>query len=161
MKLRRAREDDCKLLWEWASDPTVRSMSFSSASIPWEEHVSWFTQKLRDPNCFIFIAVNDQDLPVGQARFDLKNKHEAEIGVIVAGSRRGLGYGSAMIALSVSRLFSITPVRTIHAYIKSDNQGSIKAFEKAGFNKLGLETVKGRAAHHYIRSESDALTGQE
>jgi len=155
LRLRRAREDDCRLLWEWASDPHVRAWSFSSASIPWKEHVTWFTQKLRDPNCFIFIAMDDQDRPIGQVRFDMTSDCEAEIGLSIDGSNRGERYGSLLIELSVAEMFRGAGVKTINAYIRRENQASCKAFENARFNRVGLEMVKGHAALHYSKSTSE------
>jgi len=46
--LRRVEEADCSLLWEWANEPEVRSASFSSTPIAWDEHREWFTKKLGD-----------------------------------------------------------------------------------------------------------------
>ncbi|MBI4644486.1 MAG: UDP-2,4-diacetamido-2,4,6-trideoxy-beta-L-altropyranose hydrolase, partial [Deltaproteobacteria bacterium] len=55
--LRAAVKDDCRMLWEWANDPEVRKNSFSSDPIPWEQHVSWFESKLRDPGYLFFIVL--------------------------------------------------------------------------------------------------------
>ncbi len=161
LKLRCAREDDCRLLWEWASDPTVRSMSFSSASIPWEEHVSWFTQKLRDPSCAIFIGLDMENLPVGQVRFDIHNQHEAEIDVSIEKESRGAGYASVLIDMAVKELLKITPVQLVHAFIKLDNSGSIRAFKKANFKDSGLKNVNGEAAGHYTRTRTPTREDRE
>jgi spore coat polysaccharide biosynthesis predicted glycosyltransferase SpsG len=48
LSLRPANADDARLIWEWASDPTVRAVSFTSVPIPWETHVRWFDSKLSD-----------------------------------------------------------------------------------------------------------------
>lgn len=151
LRLKQAREDHCELIWQWANDPGVRAAAFSSAQIPWDEHAQWFSRKLRDPNCFIFLALDDRETPVGQARFDMKNEREAEIGVSIDESKRGLGFGSLLIAMAVDELFRATPVQSVHAFIKPDNKTSIKAFEKANFNKLGLEAKRGNMAIHCLR----------
>ena len=46
LSLRQVREDDCRLLWEWANDPEVRAVSFLSEPILWDQHVQWFKSKI-------------------------------------------------------------------------------------------------------------------
>ena len=152
LKLRPAGRDDCKLLWEWASDPVVRAASFSSAPISWSNHQDWFARKREDKNCLIFIALNNEDLPIGQVRFDLVNQSEAEIDVSVTPGNRAEGYGSQLIDMSVKELFSITSVQLVHAFIKSDNLSSIGAFTKAGFSDAGVKVLKGAVAKHFTRT---------
>ena len=50
LQLRQLRETDCQLLFSWANDPDVRSASFHSAPVQWEEHRQWFKQKLLAQN---------------------------------------------------------------------------------------------------------------
>lgn len=156
LRLKPVRDEDCRLLWEWANDPEVRSMAFSSEPILWEEHVQWLTRKLREPTCFLFVALDDQDTPVGQVRFDIDKGEEANIDVSIDRSKRRSGHGSLLINRAVEEIFRVAPVETVHALIKPHNKGSIKAFEKAKFRRLGMETVKGNVAIHYVRSRSDA-----
>jgi len=68
LSLRHVRKDDCRLLWEWANDPKVRSASFSENSIPWERHVEWFNSKLNGRNCIFYVAVDNYGMPVGPIR---------------------------------------------------------------------------------------------
>ena len=76
---------------------------------------------------------------------------EAEIDVSIEKSRRGLGYGSLLISKAVEEVFRTTRIRTVHAFIKPGNEGSTRAFEKAKFVRLRIETVKGSTAEHYLR----------
>ena len=154
LTLRRAQSDDCKLLWQWASDASVRAAAFSSDSIPLEDHVLWFTRKLRDPNCIIFIGLDTENLPIGQVRFDLQNQHEAEIDVSIEKGSRGAGYGSLLIDICVKELLKTTSVQLVHAFIKLDNAGSIRAFKNANFKHSGFKNVNGEAAGHYTRAKA-------
>ena len=157
LELREAEENDAELLWKWVSEPAVRTASFSSIPISWEEHREWFTRKLRDRNCFIFIAMDHQNAPVGQARFDLLSPDEAEIDVSISSANRGAGFGSLLIDIGFEKLMSITSVLTVHAFIKPDNKASIMAFARANFQDAGMVTMKGYAASHFVRSR---LNGQ-
>lgn len=151
VRLRKVREQDSRLLWQWANDPETRARSFSTDPIPWQSHVSWFSGKLNDPNCHLFIAVDDADQPVGQVRLDLAEGNGV-ISVGVASQRRGAGYGTAMIAAAIAEVSGRFPVRQIHAYIKPDNAASVRAFEKAGFRLAGTQPIAGCEAMDLIWS---------
>src|SRR6266849_8648348 len=132
MRLRPVQADDCRLLWEWANDPDVRQVSFSSAPILWEQHVRWFTAKMASSNCIMYIAVSDDNTPIGQVRYD-RDGDEATISVSLARQFRGQGYGSCLLQKAAQQLFTSAPVQTLHAYVKQDNVASARAFAKAGF----------------------------
>lgn len=149
IRLRRVREDDCKLLWEWANDPVTRSVSFRPDPIPWDQHVQWFKSKISDPNCAFFIAVNTEDIPVGQVRHDIDG-NEAVISVSMDEKFRGKGYGSIIIQCASQRLFNISHVITIHAYMKQGNDASMRAFMKSGYSKAGETIVGGCEANHLV-----------
>jgi len=153
LRLRRVREQDCRLLWEWANDPEVRESSFSPAPITWEEHVRWFTARLNDPHCFHFIGVDENDLPLGQVRFDLQGD-EAEIDVSVDRQRRGQRYGSSLIEIGAEEMLLCTRARLIHGYVKPQNEASIRAFTRAGFRDSGLEIVRGNQAVHLVKTKN-------
>lgn len=155
LRLRPVVADDCRLLWDWANDPEVRAASFSSPAIPWDDHVAWFAGKLQDPHCFHFIAQESEHTCIGQVRFETRATGEADIHVSIARHRRRSGYGSLLIALAVDELFRVTPIRAVHAFIKPENTGSIKAFEHAEFCCTGVETIHGCTALHYLRVYDD------
>ncbi|MGQ9862393.1 MAG: GNAT family N-acetyltransferase [Thiobacillaceae bacterium] len=153
--LRPACMDDCRLVWEWANDPEVRAASFSTDPIPWTDHVKWFENKLRDPNCFFFIALDENGSPVGQVRLDSDESGQAEINICLGKDKRGLGYGPIMVGMAVEEIFARTSVSSVHAFIKAQNQASIKVFEKAGFRRQGVDIVKGNQAVHYFIERSN------
>ena len=144
LKLRRAFIDDADFIWRLSNDQTVRSLSFSTDPITWENHVKWLKGKLSDPSCLFFIAEID-NVPIGQVRFDIKNG-EAIISVSLESSYRGKGIGTSLIALSTSRIFELTDLDRIQAYVKPDNKASISSFLKANFKELGLITLNGHKA---------------
>jgi UDP-2,4-diacetamido-2,4,6-trideoxy-beta-L-altropyranose hydrolase len=150
LKLRPMRQQDCRLLWKWANDPEVRAAAFSSRAIPWEDHVRWFNSRLQDPACRILVALDGAGTPVGQVRFDM-HSDEAEIDVSLERQFRGCRYGRLLIAEAVRKLFRSTGIRVIHAHIKHQNARSIAAFEEAGFERVGMEEIKGSQAVHCVR----------
>ena len=148
IRLRPAREEDCKLFWEWANDPETRKFAFNKMAIAWDDHVSWFSNKIHDPDCRIYVAENDTGAPLGQARFDITAK-DAEIDVSIDRTQRGSGLGAVLIDEAVKQFFSDTSAQKVHAYILPENHASIAAFEKASFQRIGIETKQGTGALHY------------
>ncbi|GAB4407518.1 MAG: hypothetical protein Fur0044_00480 [Anaerolineae bacterium] len=132
LNLRPVSEQDCELLWRWVNEPGVRQSAFQSEYIPWEEHIQWFSKKLADPCCFHYIALNDENVPVGQIRFDVEGT-EAEVDISLDTTKRGLGYGSLLISLGVKYLVRQASITEIHSWVKVENRASIRAFTKAGF----------------------------
>jgi RimJ/RimL family protein N-acetyltransferase len=152
LHFRRAREKDCRRLWEWANDPVVRAASFSQSPIPWDEHRQWYAARMKDSKCLILIGENGDKSAIGQLRIDWRSDQEGEIDVSLAPEVRGRGYGSHLIDAGVRQVFATTGAERVHAFIRPDNQASIRAFEQANFTRLGEEKVKGQLAIHYVRT---------
>lgn len=151
VRVRRATESDSRLLWEWANEPGVRAASFSQRPIGWEEHRQWFQARLADAKCIILIGEDAGGRSVGQVRFDQPLDGEAEIDVSVAPDFRGAGYGSLLIDTAIREVFVSTGITKVNAFIRPENVSSIRAFEKAGFQRIGEKIVKGNPALHYCR----------
>ncbi len=147
--LRRVANSDCELLWKWANDPDVRESAFSSRQIPLGDHNTWFRKKSEDPGCVQYIGLDENNVPVGQVRFDVRNC-EAEVDVSVAQNHRGRGYGVALIRRGVRALREEATVNVIHALVKLENRLSQQAFQSAGFVAQGVEEVKGQRTMHLI-----------
>ena len=142
------------MVWRWANDPEVRAVSFSKDDIPYDSHVKWFKKKLNNPKCVFFIAEKINQEPVGQVRYDLIGS-EATISVIVDEIYRDQGYGSQIIAHASGRIFETGRVKAIHAYVKSGNHSSVKAFKKAGFKLTEMTTVKNQPANHLVLAKEE------
>lgn len=148
VELRPVRVTDCELLWEWANDPVTRQASLSSCSITWEQHQTWLLDKVKDPQSRFYMAL-DEDIPIGQIRFDFEGR-EAVVSVNLAAEYRGLGYGPLIIQLGVEVLFRETSVAAIYAYIKPSNMASIKAFMKAGFTRRDRVILQGQSVFRFV-----------
>ena len=136
LRLRKVRKDDCQLIWQWANDPAVRSHSFSLQPIPWSEHVVWFQSKQQSPDCQFYIVLDRQERALGNIRFDI-SQNEAVVSVTIDRQFRGQGYGSKLIKLGSSKVLRNPKIFRLNAYVKPENEASIRAFIKAGFDELG------------------------
>ena len=150
LHLRPACESDSRLLWEWANDPQVRSASFSSEPIPWETHVAWFARKLKQHNCFIWIAEDDEQNPVGQIRLDTRADGESEVDVSISNRWRGQRLGVQLVRMAAQSALNGEGRTRLHAFVKLSNVASLKAFEKGGFMRVGVEKVGGNEAVHLV-----------
>lgn len=155
LSVRPARSEDASMLFEWANDAQVRASSFSPAPILWENHLAWFESKLRDADCRVFIGLDENENPIGQVRFDRTADGEAEIDISVDGKRRGGGIGGELLEAAAAEFFRTSNARVIHAFVKTENVGSIRAFEKANFRRIGTLNVKGSETIHFVRTKDD------
>lgn len=146
LKLREVCDEDCKLLWEWVNDPIVRVASFRPNAISWDAHVIWFQQKLVAPDCLIYIVIGERGNPIGQVRFEIGSKGNAEIDISIDAKERKKGYGTYALKIACQQVFKAHNIKTVSAHIKKDNKASIRVFAKAGFIDKGLKDFKGRKA---------------
>ena len=149
LRLRRAREKDCRWLWELANDPEVRSASFSSDPISWEWHLQWFNANLRDPNFMQWVAVDNDDVPCGQLRYELEGSR-AVVSISLALAFRGRGHGKSILAKAAEDLFRTTGAVQIDAYVKTDNAASIGLFTSEGYVRSKNVVIDDQQAAHFI-----------
>jgi RimJ/RimL family protein N-acetyltransferase len=156
--LRSVTAADSRILWSWANDPEVRAASFTSDPIPWATHRAWFRSRLEDPTNRTYLAIGPFGEPLGQIRFDLRERN-AELGISLAPEARGRGIGPQLLDLGVARLFRDTAVERVHAFVKPDNRASLGAFRKAGFRSLGAAVEQGHPCEHFLRERTDVSPG--
>jgi RimJ/RimL family protein N-acetyltransferase len=130
---RTATPADVDLYFAWANDPDTRRQSFQSELIPLETHRAWFARRLADPNSLLLVFENEANEPVGQVRLERNDANEVTIGLSVDPCFRGQGLASQLIELGCTACVERWESCTIFAFIKPDNQPSMRAFERAGF----------------------------
>ncbi|MBI2094411.1 MAG: pseudaminic acid synthase [Candidatus Omnitrophica bacterium] len=134
LTIRRVRDEDCRLLWEWVNEPAVRQSAFRSSHISWEEHLRWFRQKLSDPACLLFVLHAADGTPVSQVRFETKAEGCADVDLSVNAPWRRRGIGVLSLRLALQKVASELPkIKSFIARIKTENTASIRTFEAAGF----------------------------
>ncbi|MDG6249243.1 GNAT family N-acetyltransferase [Methanocalculus sp.] len=147
--LRKATKNDCELVHRWINEEETRENSFSKEFIDIEEHTRWFFSKLIDPNHIYYLAINENNVPVGQIRFSIQDD-EAVVSVLVDENFRKKGLGEQIISLGSHRFFEETSIGTIHAYVKEKNSASIKAFVNAGYIPKGTVSMHNQCVNHFI-----------
>lgn len=147
--LRPTVELDCRAFWEWANDPAARSVSFAREPIPWDRHMEWFRGRLADQQAILYTAINRKGDSVGMVRFQLEGTH-AILSINLGAEFRGKGYGRRMLYQATEELFRTSGAAVIDAFVRLSNEPSVRLFEGAGFRSVGVETVHGDRALHYI-----------
>ncbi len=142
VRLRAATADDCRAVWEWANDPTVRAASFRPTPIPWEGHRHWFAGKLASPDCLLFVAETADGQPAGTVRCDLGDA-QATISVALAAPFRGRGLGQQVIRQACEQALGTGRVASVLALVRVENAPSRTAFLRAGFVEEGETAVAG------------------
>lgn len=157
ISLRPLAEVDSEFLFSWANDPAVISGSFlRGKSITRNDHTQWFKEKLTDPDCFLYIILDEHGERAGQVRFDRVSQSptEAFISIGVAPTFRKKGIAAEAIAQGTDRVFSEKKITLVHAYIQPSNAASHKAFVNAGYTDGGLQTYKEVPAIYMFRAKS-------
>jgi RimJ/RimL family protein N-acetyltransferase len=134
ISFRKAELKDAQLYFDWANDGEVRVNSYQTNTITWEEHLAWFTNKIKSTSASMFIFEDKQGSPIGQVRIEFKSE-EHVIGVSVDKYQRGKGYASQIIKLASEQYLKQNSSISIVAYIKEVNKASYFAFLKAGYGK--------------------------
>ena len=149
IKVRTANASDCNRIFRWANDNDTRCNSFNQEVIDWYEHCKWLSQRLANPNCMLLICQDELGNALGVVRFDIESD-EAVISINLNPEVRGMGWSGFIIIRAADELFKRHNISKLNAFIKIQNIRSIKAFEKAGFLRIGLCSIKGNEAWHYM-----------
>jgi RimJ/RimL family protein N-acetyltransferase len=145
------QDSDVQLYFDWANDPSVRQNSYHSKTISLQEHTDWFNRKVKDPNCLMLLFFDHLEHPIGQVRIQSDEDQRAVIGISNDPLYRGKGYASIMIQKATDVFLKENPTTTILAYIKTQNQASVKAFESAGFKLTDTITYEGCLSYLYTK----------
>lgn len=137
LRLDHVTVDDCEGVFAVASDPEVRRFFFSTGEVQWTDHVRWFTNRLARGDA-PFYAIREPDGNVaGYIRFE-REKGRCVLSIALRRTARGKGIGSRLLREAAARFFAEDPeMPSLTAEVRADNTASVRAFEKAGFERIG------------------------
>ncbi|MDR2145849.1 MAG: UDP-2,4-diacetamido-2,4,6-trideoxy-beta-L-altropyranose hydrolase [Tannerella sp.] len=150
LKLRKATINDAKLLFDWANDDEVRTTAVIKKKIEWEEHIHWFTNKLKSNQSHIFILTDAENEHIGVVRFD-KEDDAFMISYSIDKSHRRKGMGLLILQLGCKKMREEVPNCTFKALVQTDNTASNKIFVTLGFSLEKIETVKEHIFNVYCK----------
>ncbi len=131
---------DETLLLNWANDQQTRKNSFSSLPITPDQHRHWFHQKLRQPSTSkIYILESEEQLPIGQVRFDWQEEKQAwQVNYVLAPAARGRGLGAKVLKTALQKLNQINN-KIIYGEVLTQNQISANIFRRLGFHEANKD----------------------
>ena len=102
-----------------------------------------------DPNCIFFMATNSEDVPVGGIRYEL-NDCRAVLSINMAPPFRSNGLGKQVLKMASQELFESSKTDAVDAYVKFENERSLRLFAGAGFERQEDSIVAGQHAAHFV-----------
>jgi RimJ/RimL family protein N-acetyltransferase len=130
--LRLAERKDCRVLFDWRNEESVRRQSVNTDPISWLTHVEWFNKSLSNPNRQIYLA-EVSGKAVGMIRADLE-EGRYELSWLISTKFRRKGYGRQMLSQIIDSLSG-----SLYARIKTGNAPSLAMVELLGFRRVSPE----------------------
>lgn len=140
--IREATLADTDTTFVWANDSRTRQFAFNQESIPFTDHVKWFTQKIQSENCAYYILERNKQA-LGSIRFDIQDSI-ATISYLVAPELHGQGLGTRLMQVGLKHLSQqpiFTKINAIQGYVFQENKASQKTFERFGFKRSQAENL--------------------
>ncbi|HVL68437.1 MAG TPA: UDP-2,4-diacetamido-2,4,6-trideoxy-beta-L-altropyranose hydrolase [Vicinamibacterales bacterium] len=142
LTLRPAAAADAHAIWTLANDRAVRQNAFSTEAIPLEAHLRWFDRKLRSGDSRLWVLTLPDGTLAGIVRYDRTSSNRADIDIAVSADARSGGLGTALLVATWQRACGELRVCAARGVVMSDNHGSRRAFQRAGFTQAGPEAIQ-------------------
>ncbi|MBU1109267.1 MAG: GNAT family N-acetyltransferase [Candidatus Riflebacteria bacterium] len=137
LKLRRWRESDCRLIYDWRINPATMRWCFAQRAFSFDEHERWFNDFLNDCTRCGFM-LEDEGAAVAQIRFDPAEMPGCyRISLAAAPDKSGQGYGSSILRLACNDEEVRRRAILLVAETMCDNLPSQKIFARSGFFQSG------------------------
>jgi len=137
LKLRKWRESDCQMLYNWRIDEASRRWFGNDESFPYSEHQQWFSRVTGDPARFLYV-LEDAGEAVAQIRLEPAELAASyRIAVATAPGKNGRGYGQTILRLAVQQQEVLKSAHLLLAETMLENIPSQKIFARQGFFKTG------------------------
>ena len=129
--LQKVQPKDKRFLFELQQQPSIRQHARHPEAPTWQEHCRWFGQIQARDDVYFFLIMQQQ-VPSGFVRCQPRTVNGIkgyEVSIGIDDPFQGMGLGSQALQL----LADCLPDKTLLAWIKAENQASIKAFSKSGY----------------------------
>ncbi len=138
--LRPVTEEDCGLIVQWRNNPRVMSRYIYREPFTLEGQRRYYHEKVETAEVAQFLAIEKATgLPIGCVVLDDLHPQYAECGNWIGEDwATGKGYSPRMIRLACQYAFEAYGLEDIVARIFADNPASLKSYERAGFEAVGI-----------------------
>ncbi len=134
LTVRVATENDALTIHRWRNDVATRAVSVDAAQIPWEGHLQWLRNTLRDARrCLLVGRVGQID--VGVIRFDADDQGRRAISLYLDPALHGLGLGRCLL-LAGEREVRRQQTQDVYfiATVLPTNHASQRMFQSCGYS---------------------------
>jgi len=129
---REANLEDTELLFHLRNDEEVRKNSIQKSPLEWDKHIEWIKKILNDDSKYLYLFFKNNNF-IGQVRFDVFDDC-ANINISINKFFRGYGLSRDLLLESIEKFFDTNKcIKEIIAYIRPENEASIKSFTNIGF----------------------------
>ena len=135
ISLRPVSPGDKEVIFKWRNTPFLIKYGSSGKGVTWKEHCRWFDSVLKGKNISLFI-VEKEGTPVGQVRFDLREKTVYMVSIYLLEEYTGRGIGVDAIRRGLELMKRKKSNKKFIAFIKTDNRASRSGFLKVGFDEI-------------------------
>jgi L-amino acid N-acyltransferase YncA len=137
MRLRRATQEDVEFVYQCNNHPSTRAVSRQSQPFSLDEHTRWFTARLHDHQCELFVIEGDDAARAGALRIQhTKDSLEISLSLLPELRAKGLGAQSILAACEGRSL-------PVDAWIWEQNEASRRCFSRCGFSLTPQREVCG------------------
>jgi RimJ/RimL family protein N-acetyltransferase len=131
--IRKSLLEDCRALFDIRNHESIRLMSLNSAELVYEEHAAWFMKILNLPTARHYTLLWNETI-IGAMRYDLQTDSEATASIYIGPEFWGKGLATQALS-DTEKLFRLEfpAINLINAFVRAENNGSKKLFEKSGY----------------------------
>lgn len=133
--LRKATIDDTECAYQWANNAEIRRYALNRRKISKQNHVHWFSEKIKNPNCLYFMALyNNKN--AGSIRFDINNDGSALISYLLDPIFHGKGLGKLLLNEGIEEAKYDKRITNVVGYVKNQNLASLHLFRSLDFSEV-------------------------
>lgn len=160
LRLRGARDDDCRLYWRWTNDPAVRAASLDPRPVDWTAHRDWFTRRLQSHESVLWVLETPDAVPVGQFRVDVLDGR-GRVAYSIDPLFRGRGLGSSLVRAATEAWMQQQPAIPLTAQVQHANVASARVFQASPlFEQVAPSSANPRVGYEFaLRHRSPASVG--
>jgi len=151
--IRPANYNDDLFIYGLRNTPYIAQASTGGTTITWTDHREWTAEILMDDiKCFPFIIMRQkkcsncgtpmgEEEKAGHIRFDNSDKDYASVSIFLHRKAQQQGMGSKALKHALLRYYGGCKFwkKRVLAFVKADNVGSARFFEKNGFKPVAWD----------------------
>jgi len=162
--IRHAVPQDSPFVYALSQEPTARAASIRTEAFTFEDHQKWWAERMAEPqNCRMYI-VDEENRSLGIVRYGRVvagrplwsggpiaqgDGTEAEVSIVLRPEVRGRKLSEFALGETRKQAVKEMGLTKTTALIRPDHPMSIRAFEKAGYKRVGEEERMGVSLLRY------------